>query len=59
MLERWELARSHLINNPLYPRVGENIGFSKSDALGRPNVLDEFIGLVLVADSSQDVALRA
>ena len=44
MLERWELARSDLVNNTFYPRVRENIGFSESDPFGRPNVLDEFVG---------------
>jgi hypothetical protein len=43
MLERWQLAGPDLINNTAYPRVGQNISFGKSDALGRPDVLDKLV----------------
>lgn len=40
MLERRQPARSDLIYHTLHSRVGEHIGFSEGDTLGRPNVLD-------------------
>lgn len=39
MLERWQFARSHLVNDTLDSRVREDTGFSENDPLGCPNVL--------------------
>lgn len=59
MLEGRQLPSAYLVNHALDARVGEDIGFDKSNALFRSEMVNKLIGRILVADYSQDIPLGA
>ena len=50
VLEGWELAGADAINDALDAGVGQDVGFAEGDSFGGADVLEEFVGGVLVAD---------
>lgn len=57
MLERRQLSRPDPVNDAPDPSLRAEIRLGKGDSRGRADVLDEFIGRVLVPDDGEDVAL--